>query len=351
MSKTSNSMPFTPLCTPSIAVSMSLVLHIGHHSLHHLDQPPSLLSTLPAPLTHALVYKRSNIILYTTNHKRTVYVFDMDSDSVVSNIDLRSYEVIGFFFSNHKIFIRSISKDVEKIFMFELSEKMIQQEATFDAFKDEDEDSTALNCASVSEGGALALRYIKIGCVIYYPDVNDSSKSKIIECHKGKIQCVALSPDGKWLATCSDKGTLIRVWDMEKAMESSNPEPSQILRRGSYASLIYSLSFSADGRFLIASSDSATVHIFYIHKAGEQSKNSKSLFTWERNEEKSFAWYRHTDKQIPRPPTVASFTIDGSNAWVVSEDGKIILIQYDPENGGEAKKIFERQLYEPKSSS
>lgn len=69
---------------------------------------------------------------------------------------------------------------------------------------------------------------------------------------------MALNTKGNILATASDKGTLVRLFNTETG------EQLQEVRRGSKKSEIYSLSFNPSSTFLSCSSDRGTIHIFSL---------------------------------------------------------------------------------------
>lgn len=80
----------------------------------------------------------------------------------------------------------------------------------------------------------------------------------VIAAHRSAISRVAFNIDGTLLATASDKGTIIRVF---------NPLTGQKLhqlRRGAYPAVIYYLSFSLRSNFLCVTSDSDTAHIYRL---------------------------------------------------------------------------------------
>lgn len=78
----------------------------------------------------------------------------------------------------------------------------------------------------------------------------------VIEAHKAALAALALSSDGKYLATASGKGTIIRVFDVATGQKFFQ------FRRGTYPTKIYSLRFSSDNRYILATLSSGTVHIF-----------------------------------------------------------------------------------------
>ncbi|XP_048969770.1 WD repeat domain phosphoinositide-interacting protein 3 isoform X8 [Canis lupus dingo] len=86
-----------------------------------------------------------------------------------------------------------------------------------------------------------------------------------IPAHEGVLSCIALNLQGTRIATASEKGTLIRIFD------TSSGHLIQELRRGSQAANIYCINFNPDASLICVSSDHGTVHIF----AAEDPKRNK----------------------------------------------------------------------------
>ncbi|XP_031384433.1 autophagy-related protein 18b isoform X2 [Punica granatum] len=89
-----------------------------------------------------------------------------------------------------------------------------------------------------------------------------------IDAHRSPLAAMVLSSDGKYLATASEQGTLIRVYLVSEATKSFS------FRRGTYPSTIYSLSFGPPAQLpdlLAATSSSGAVHIFCLELAMNQS--------------------------------------------------------------------------------
>lgn len=88
-----------------------------------------------------------------------------------------------------------------------------------------------------------------------------SSSPVYVNAHENEIAYLAMNQQSTLLATASQKGTLIRVFD--------TTSPYRIykiveLRRGSDVATLYCLNFSHNSEFLCASSDKGTVHIFAL---------------------------------------------------------------------------------------
>lgn len=95
-------------------------------------------------------------------------------------------------------------------------------------------------------------------------DAVSLSVTNIIQAHKAPVANVSLNPSGTLLATASDKGTVIRVFNVP------NGDRIHEFRRGSYPAKIYSISFNAVSTLLCVSSDTETVHIFKLAKSGDK---------------------------------------------------------------------------------
>ncbi|CAL8132302.1 unnamed protein product [Orchesella dallaii] len=85
-----------------------------------------------------------------------------------------------------------------------------------------------------------------------------TSVAKVINAHHGEIACLAINQGGNLIATASDKGTLIRVWDSLKLTLLNE------LRRGFTNITSYCINFSLDSALLCCSSGEGTIHIFDI---------------------------------------------------------------------------------------
>jgi len=85
--------------------------------------------------------------------------------------------------------------------------------------------------------------------------------------HKGNINTLCLNYDGSKLASASERGTLVRVF---------NTKDRNLIfefRRGNTDAYIYSLNFSFDDSLLGLTSDHGTCHIFSLKKTSTNEKN------------------------------------------------------------------------------
>lgn len=82
----------------------------------------------------------------------------------------------------------------------------------------------------------------------------------IVDAHTGPIACLALNRDATRLATASDKGTLIRIFDTQTCQKL------QELRRGVDTVEILSMTFDPLSRYLAVSSNKGTIHVFALQE-------------------------------------------------------------------------------------
>ncbi|KAJ2004069.1 Phosphatidylinositol 3,5-bisphosphate-binding protein [Coemansia thaxteri] len=104
----------------------------------------------------------------------------------------------------------------------------------------------------------------------------------IIAAHATSLSALAVSPDGAMVASASEKGTLIRIFD------SMSGRLLHELRRGVDRADIYSIAFSPDSTRLCVSSDKGTVHIFNLEAKQAAAQQSAAVAAGNRQSNLKF---------------------------------------------------------------
>ena len=107
------------------------------------------------------------------------------------------------------------------------------------------QDSTVMACPGLNKGQVRVELY-------------DLGVTKFISAHDGELAQLQLTLDGALLATASEKGTLIRVYDTATATLMHE------FRRGADRATVYSIAFAPGKDFLAVSSDKGTVHVYVV---------------------------------------------------------------------------------------
>ncbi|KAK1930903.1 Autophagy-related protein 18d [Phytophthora citrophthora] len=207
--------------------------------------------------------------------------------------------------------------------------------------------NTVLACPGVTRGTVRIELY-------------DLRKTTLITAHEAELSQICLNLDGTRLATASDKGTLIRIFDTQSG------QITQELRRGADRAEIYSICFSPTAPLLACSSDKGTVHVFSLTAEGsghnfasdpttmgnvpsqsipthysagsaprsgedDGTENSKSSLSFMRgllpkyfSSEWSFAQFR-----VPETRTICAFGTEKNTIVVVGADGSFYKAVFD----------------------
>jgi WD40 repeat protein len=120
--------------------------------------------------------------------------------------------------------------------------------------------NTVLVCPGLQKG--------HVRCELY-----DAKKTTLIEAHEAALACFALNADGSRLATASETGTLIRIFD------TATGAALQEVRRGADKAEIFSIAFNPTSQWLACSSDRGTIHIFALkgQQASAQQQQQQQL--------------------------------------------------------------------------
>ena len=276
--------------------------------------------------------KRSKLIIWDDHHKKPLSELKFNQN--IMNVKLRKDKIVV------------VCRD--KIYVFNLS-----------TFKNMDIIETGDN-----SHGIVAVSYEPNQTLLAYPDkkrglvrIKNYEKSSVfyINAHENNIAYIALTYDGSLLATASEQGTLIRIFNTE------NGDSLQEVRRGKDKADIKYICFDPSYRFIAASSNKGTIHIWSLSNTlknlnkdsnnnddnhNNKIENKKSGLKWLPsflggeffNSEWSFAQVRITDQR-----SICCFGADNT-IIVVSTEGKYYKAQIDMEKGGDCKIIEEEPL-------
>ncbi|MCL4130458.1 UNVERIFIED_CONTAM: hypothetical protein GTU68_025175, partial [Idotea baltica] len=122
-----------------------------------------------------------------------------------------------------------------------------------------------------SNTSLLAFPSPKCGQVQIVDLANTEKHVQEVVAHDSPLSCIAINLPGTRIATASEKGTLIRVFD------TATGEQINELRRGVNTANIYCINFSQDSSQLCVSSDHGTVHVFFVEEEDKKKNKLSSL--------------------------------------------------------------------------
>jgi len=101
----------------------------------------------------------------------------------------------------------------------------------------------------------------------------NSDKHSSIQAHENNISAIGLNHDGSLVATASESGTNVHVYNTESGTLLYK------LRRGTTSAEIYDICFDTNSKQLACISNRGTVHIWDLPQTKEDSGNTKSMFS------------------------------------------------------------------------
>jgi WD40 repeat protein len=192
----------------------------------------------------------------------------------------------------------------------------------------------------------VAMLGTKIGEVVLL-DYNSSKRPIKIPAHTNSVRQIAVNLQGNLLATCSDKGTLIRLYNTSDGTKVTE------LRRGTMTADIYNIAFGGpNSNWLCLSSASGTVHVFSLNSPqNAASENRASTFSFMSSILPVYfsSTWSCAQFTVPEPKFICAFGAesktennsksDSSHSInVLCSNGKYYKYSFDPEKK-EAQRI------------
>ena len=176
-------------------------------------------------------------------------------------------------------------------------------------------------------------------------EIRKEDKQKLIQAHESNIAYITMNNEGTILATASDKGTLIRLFNVLKL------EMITELRRGAKNVKINCLAFDINTQYIGCTSDVGTVHIFDIHEVNKViEKEEENIKTNDENKKekakfgKSYGFIKINERSFAKFKVQEEKSILGfcqkDSIIILSTEGKFQRASYD-KSGGNCKKLEE----------
>ncbi|ODM92796.1 WD repeat domain phosphoinositide-interacting protein 4 [Orchesella cincta] len=161
------------------------------------------------------------------------------------------------------------------------------------------------------------------------PEWSDPSSGKTpanIHAHQGELACFSINNSGSLIATASDKGTLIRVWDLLKLVLLNE------LRVGFSSAILHSINFSVNSDLLCCSVDVGNIHIFDLKTTHLNRPSTWGFFGKYMESQWALANFTVT----PECVCICAFESD-SSVVALCKDGTIH--RYAFTSGGESRRL------------
>ena len=281
----------------------------------------------------------NKIIIWDDQKKRNNIIGELRFNSPVLNVKMKQDRLIGICQS--------------KIYIFNINTL-----ATLDMFDTYDNINGIVGFSPGELICVLAFPYESRGKVRIV-NFNSLAQPPIITAHESKIACLCVNRNGTLLATSSDKGTLVRIFDVKDGKLLIE------LRRGAKNAEINCIIFDEYNKLVACASGTGTVHIFSIVEAmknnynenyysdqndGDETKNQKSFLSGFNFLHKLSSSYFGSEwsfakLRLQEHKSIISF-LHNNTICALTSDGKYCLASFDPKKSGDCVKKYEFYIYD-----
>lgn len=196
------------------------------------------------PISFAQMYKRSNFLVFLGNDKKKLIVWDERSQKRLAEI-VFTKPVVKAEFGDKEILVATL----EKVYIYSFNELQLLK-----SFGTTQNPYGALSCNIDRAEKVFAFPGLKQG----YVHILRNGISLYVKAHLKTLRVLRLNREGNLLATASEGGTTIRVFDTKTGEKVAN------FSRGASEAVINNISWSRDSKLLCVSSSRGTTHIFRI---------------------------------------------------------------------------------------
>jgi len=177
-------------------------------------------------------------------------------------------------------------------------------------------------------------------------ELYSAKKSTLIEAHNTAVAMLGLARDGALLASASEKGTLIRIWNCNTGQKLKE------LRRGADKAIIHSLNFNISSTALCVASDKGTAHIFTLpppdaltQAETAETRNKSSSLSFMKDVLPRYFSSEWSMAQFAMPPySLCAFGAEPGSIVVVSADGTFYKFLLDEASGACRRVVCESFL-------
>lgn len=210
-------------------------------------------------VSHVKMYYDTNIILFVgraNTHNKGLYqnnklIYWDDSNSKIVGEITFNYKIVNIDVCQNYTIVTT----ERKIFIYDFKSMVLYK--TIETAHNP-RGLTSISNINNKEYEIFAYMGYNIG-QINIISIGDSSGvciNKSIQAHINTIESFQLSKDGNYIATCSEKGTIIRIFQTSNGLQTNE------FRRGADPTRITNLVFNNNNSILLVSSEKGTIHLF-----------------------------------------------------------------------------------------